>query len=319
MDLAIAEPPSTAITTDLVERIAAFTEASKAPNTRRAYRAGWVAFVTWCRTRDLPCLPAPPAVVAAYIADRAGTIKTSTLAGHLSSIRHAHALAGHPTPTKSAEVSVVMAGIRRTHGIAPLKKKAFQTGDLKAVLARLPDDIRGQRDRALLLVGFCGAFRRSELVGLDVEDLEFTSEGILLSLRRGKTDQHGAGRQIAIGHGTDPKTCPVTAVRRWLTASGITRGPLFRGVDRHGHVRARRLSDRTVARVVKSAGELVGINPQVLGGHSLRSGFATSAAAADIEERVIARTTGHKSLTVLRGYIQSGTAFDGDVVKRLGL
>jgi len=318
MDIVLAET-TTAIASDLASRVATFTEASKAANTRRAYRAGWAAFVAWCQARDLPFLPAPPAVVAAYLADRAGTIKASTLSGHMSGIRHAHVLAGYPTPTKSAEVSVVMAGVRRTHGIAASKKRAFQTGDLKAVLARLPDDIRGQRDRALLLVGFCGAFRRSELVGLDVGDLDFGPDGLRVTIRKSKTDQSKHGRQIGLGHGMSETTCPVTAVRKWLTAANIASGPLFRGVDRHGHVQARRLSDRTVARVVKSAGELVGLDPKVLAGHSLRSGFATSAAAAKIEERTIARTTGHRSLKVLRDYIQAGTVFDGDVVRRLGL
>lgn len=315
----IDQPTTTAISTDLVDKVAEYTAAAKAANTKRAYTAAWRAFTTWCQARHLQALPALPAVVAAYVADRAGATKVSTLAVHVAAIKHAHVLAGFESPTRSKEVAIVMSGIRRTHGCAPKKKAALLVGDLRAITSRVDDDVRGCRDRALLLLGFCGGLRRSELVGLDVQDVAFTGKGLTLTIRKSKTDQQGRGRTIGIGHGAQESSCPVTALRRWLARSGVSQGPLFRGVDRHGHVRTRPLCTRTVARVVQRRGDQVGLDPQVLGGHSLRSGFATSAAAAGIEERTIAKTTGHRSLLVLRGYIQSGTAFDGDVVRRLGL
>jgi len=320
MDLVtIDQPSTTAISTELVTRVAEYTAASKAPNTKRAYTAAWRVFTSWCQARGVQALPALPAVVAAYVADRASATKVSTLSVHLAAIRHAHVLAGFESPTKSKEVAIVMSGIRRTHGCDPRKKAALLVGDLRAIASRVDDDVRGCRDRALLLLVFCGGLRRSEIVALDVGDAVFTSEGVTLSIRRSKTDQQGKGRTIGIGHGTQESTCPVTALRQWLACSGVTEGPLFRGVDRHGHVRAGRLCTRTVARVIKRRGKQVGLDPKVLGGHSLRSGFATSAAKAGVEERVIAKTTGHKSIAILRSYIQSATAFDGDVVRRLGL
>ncbi|MFH1517155.1 MAG: site-specific integrase, partial [Pseudomonadota bacterium] len=311
--------PAALLPADLETKIGGYISASKSHNTRRAYRAGWRAFTAWCRRHDLGFLPAAPVTVAAYVADRAGELKVSTLELRLSAIRHAHDLAGHDSPTNSREVAVVMQGIRRQHGRTPKKKHALLVGDIMAIAGRLSEDLRGHRDRALLLLGFCGGFRRSELVGLDVGDIDFRAEGLTVTIRKAKTDQDSVGRTIGIGHGANELTCPVTAIRRWLTASGLTGGPLFRAIDRHGLLRRGRLTDRSVARIVKRLGGQVGLDPKVLGGHSLRSGFATSAAAAGIEEREIARQTGHRSLVVLRGYIQQGTAFDGDVVRRLGL
>jgi integrase len=175
--------------------------------------------------------------------------------------------------------------------------------------------VAGLRDKALLLLGFSAALRRSEIVNLDVEDLSFRSDGFLLRIRRGKTDQEGRGRTIGVAHGRNG-TCPVVAVRRWLMAAGIESGPLFRAVDRHDHIRQGRLCGRTVCRIVKRHVPQAGLDPARFGGHSLRSGFATSAAAAGVEEREIAEVTGHRSLVVLRGYIRSGKLFD---VERIGL
>lgn len=310
---------NTQITADLATKVGEYVEASKAPNTRRAYRASWRAFETWCHRHGVGPLPATPSTVVAFLADEAERIKVSTLELRVAAIRQAHDLAGFPTPTKSVEVATVMQGIRRKHGTRPEKKAALMTGDVMAICGRLRDDLRGRRDQALLLLGFVCGFRRSELVALNAGDIGFRSEGIVITIERSKTDQEGGGRILGVGHGAHASTCPVTAVRRWLVSSGITTGPLFRGIDRHGRLRARRLSPRSVARIVQRLGQQVGLDPKVLGGHSLRSGFASSAAAAGIEERDIARVTGHRSLVVLRGYVQAGTLFDGDVVQRLGL
>jgi site-specific recombinase XerD len=319
MNQLVTTTGSTTLATDLSDKIAGYVRASKSANTLKAYRCAWAAFAAWCRKNGVDSLPATPGLVVAFLADQAGSLKVSTLELRLAAIRQAHDLAGFPSPTKSVEVATIMQGIRRRHGTKPNKKQALMVGDLIAICARLGDDLRGHRDRALLVLGFVGGFRRSELVNLNVEDIVFKAKGMQATITKGKTDQDGRGRVIGIGHGGNELTCPVTAIRRWLTASGITTGPVLRGVDRHGHLRQGRLSPRSVARIVQGLGEQVGLDPKVLGGHSLRSGFASSAAAAGIEERDIARVTGHRSLLVLRGYIQEGTLFDSDVVQRLGL
>jgi integrase len=165
------------------------------------------------------------------------------------------------------------------------------------------------RDRALLLLGFAGAFRRSELVSLDVEDLEFSRAGLVVRLRRSKTDQEGQGRRIGVPRGQRAETCPLMALQAFLKAASIESGPLFRGVNRHGQLLQGRLSDRAVALVVKRRVEAVGLDPERFAGHSLRAGLATSAAAAGASERAIAKQTGHKSMAVLRRYIRDGDLF----------
>ena len=174
----------------------------------------------------------------------------------------------------------------------------------------LPDDLRGSRDRALLLVGFAGGMRRSEIIGLDMEDVAIEPEGLAVTIRRSKTDQEGQGRLIGIVRGArGPLTDPVAAIEDWRAAAGIESGPLFREVDRAGRVGAGRLSDRAVARIVKRSAARVGIDPERVSGHSLRAGLATSAAAAGAPERVIMSTTGHRSVTMVRRYIRQGSKY----------
>jgi site-specific recombinase XerD len=304
---------------EVVKRTRAYVEASKAKNTRRTYGSAWRSFCSWCRARGLIELPAHPETVATYLADRAATLRPSSLNVHVSAISQAHKLAGVESPTTHEGVRAVVQGIRRTHGTASTPKDAITLNDLRAMLAVAGDDLRGKRDRAMLLVGFCGGLRRSELVGVNVGDLSFRNEGIALRIRRSKTDQQGVGRTIPLGFGASSATCPVLAVRQWVAAAGIDRGPLLRAVDRHGHVRPTRLDGRTVARVVKRLGSAIGLDVGKLGGHSLRAGLATSAAAAGISERTISEITGHRSMLVLRGYIRSGRLFEHDLVSRLGL
>jgi integrase len=187
------------------------------------------------------------------------------------------------------------------------------------MIVGLPESLLGERDRALLLVCFAGAFRRSELVSLDVADVSFTRDGLVIRLRRSKTDQEGEGRTIGIPYGSRPMTCPVRALKEWLDFSGITAGPLFRPVNRHGQVLATRLSDRGVARVVQRAAAAAGLDPTDVAGHSLRAGLATSAAAAGVSERAIMAQTGHKSLPMVRRYIRDGSLFIENAAAGVGL
>jgi site-specific recombinase XerD len=301
----------------VTERAHEYADQAKASNTLRAYRADWRDFAAWCAAADRPALPATPETVALYLADLAGAgRKASTLQRRLSAISRAHQYAGHPSPTKDAAVRAVWAGIRRAHGVAQDGKAPALTADIRAMVNVLPPGLIGVRDRALLLLGFAGAFRRSELVALDVADLELTREGIVVTLRRSKTDQEGEGRRLGIPAGQHAATCPVQAIRAWTAIAGIVEGPLFRPIDRHGNMGPGRLSDRAVALAVKRAALAAGLDPDRYAGHSLRAALATSAAAAGASERSIMDQTGHRSLTMVRRYIREGSLFRDNAAAR---
>ena len=204
-------------------------------------------------------------------------------------------------------------------GVAQQGKAPIVVADLRAILARLPKGPLGLRDRALLLLGFAGGFRRSELVALDVADLAFTSEGITVTIRRSKTDQEGQGRKVGIPSGRHVQTCPVLAVRDWLEESDMVDGAVFRPVLKGGRVCANRLSAQSVNLVVKRAAASIGLDPTLYGGHSLRAGLATAAASAGASERSIAQQTGHRSMKVLRGYIRDGSLYRDNAASIAGL
>lgn len=303
----------------LAEEAFEFAQASKAAATVRAYRSDWRDFTAWCDCRALVALPASPETVALYITDLAGWAKCSTIGRRLAAISQAHQTAGHESPTQTPRVRTTMAGIRRTIGVAQQGKVPVLTADLRRMVGTLDDRVIGIRDRALLLVGFAGAFRRSELVGLDVADITDGADGLTVLLRRSKTDQEGVGRKIGLPYGSSPATCPVRAYRAWLEASGITDGPVFRPVDRHGRVRPGRLSGNAVALIVKRTLSNAGVDSANYAGHSLRAGLATSAAQAGASERSIMAQTGHKSLPMVRRYIRDGNLFRENAASMVGL
>ncbi|MDQ6618011.1 MAG: site-specific integrase [Actinomycetota bacterium] len=216
-------------------------------------------------------------------------------------------------------VRAVHAGIRRSQGTAPAVKAPAVTAELRAMVAQLPGDLRGVRDRAMLLVGFAAALRRSELVALDVADVAETAEGLVVTLRRSKTDPEGAGRKIGVPYGSHPATCPVRALRAWTEIAGVADGPLFVTIDRAGRLGTTRASDRCVARTVQRAALGAGLDPARYAGHSLRAGLATSAAATGASERSIMNQTGHKSLPILRRYIREGSLFTDNAAASVGL
>ncbi len=304
---------------EAAERAREYVGQARAANTLRGYRADWAHFEAWCRDHGLSSLPASPESVALYLATLAETHKASTLQRHLSSISQAHKAAGLETPTAHVAVRAVWAGIRRARGVAQEGKAPAVTDDVRAMVASLPYSLLGSRDRVLLLLGFAGAFRRSELVSLDIGDVQETREGLVATLRRSKTDQEGEGRKVGIPYGSNPATCPVRSLRGWIEASGIEEGPLFRGVDRHGRLLPNRLSDKAVSLVVKRRAQAAGLDPSKYSGHSLRAGLATSAAAAGVSERAIMAQTGHRSLHVVRRYIRDGSLFTENAAARVGL
>ena len=287
-----------------------------AENTQRAYRSDWRAFEDWCRHRGYVALPADSGTVALYISKLADQgFKVSTINRRLVTIDRAHKNREVPSPVGTALVQTVFQGIQRKIGVKPEVKKPILLDDLRAMLASLPNSLAGLRDRALLLVGFAGAFRRSELVNIDVDDLSTVPEGFVVQLKRSKTDPYRHGRQVGIPYGNSEQTCPVTALETWLTMAGLASGPVFRPVDRYDHLRLAPLSGRAVARIVKRCAAQAGLNRSKFSGHSLRAGFATSAAIAGVPERLIMKQTGHKSTKMVRRYIRDGQLFCDNAAK----
>jgi integrase len=248
--------------------------------------------------------------------------RTSQGGQHTASIERiteGHKVAGLDSPTHTAIVRNTMKGIRRTLGTAPVQKAPALTDDIRAMVDATNMSLIGARDRALILLGFAGAFRRSELVRLDVDDCAFGKDGLTVTLRRSKSDQDGAGRKIGIPYGSNPETCPVRSMQAWMEAAGINAGPVFRSINRHGQVRSGRLSGIDVARVVKKLAERAGLEPKKYAGHSLRAGHATSAAIAGASERSIMNQTGHRSVQMVRRYIREGSLFRENSAGKLGL
>jgi len=265
-------------------------------------------------------MPAIPQTVALYLTDRAATLKTSSLARRLTVINRAHQAKGCPSPATmdNAVVSEVWKGIKRTKGTAQHGKKPLLTLDLRRIVADLSEGLQGVRDRALLLCGFAGGSRRSELAALRVEDLEDSPDGLVVRLQRSKTDQEGQGRLVALPYGSDPQTCPVRAVRAWMEAGQITAGPLFRGINRHGTLSAA-MHPSSVAYIVKRCAGRAGLAVMEYAGHSLRSGLATQAAMNGASELSIMKQTGHRSLMTVRKYIREGSLFRDNAATKLGL
>jgi integrase len=303
----------------LVESARRYVEQGKAKSTRRAYRASFAGFEEWCTSRGLSACPSPPATVAIYLAALADAgAAVATIEKMLAAIAHEHRSRGFVWPRGEPAVRETMAGIRRTIGTSPTTKKAPVGDDeLAALVATLGEDLAGLRDRALLTLGWSSACRRSELVALDVADLEFQTEGLHVRVRRSKNDQEAKGLDKGVPYASSPALCAVRAVRAWLDAAGIKEGAIFRGVDRYGNVAKNRLADRTVARVVQRAALAAGLDPARYGGHSLRSGFMTTAAEKGRPLEAIMRQTGHKSERVARGYIQHATVFVNNPAKGL--
>lgn len=287
---------------DLQLQVKAYADAAVTANTRRAYRADIEHFIAW--GGSIPCSPDR---VAEYLATYASILSVATLKRRIASISKAHKLLNYPTPTSSDEVLMTLKGISRVHGRPQRQATALLKDDLILALAVMPSDMRAIRDKAILLLGFCAALRRSELCRVEFDHLNFTSEGIILTLPRSKTDQAGEGRTIAVPLGRG-KVCPVNAVTHWLAISGIKNGPLFRGID-GANLASKRLCDRSISNIIKLRMGDAGYPEAQYSGHSLRSGLATSAAQQGFSSWDIRRQTGHKSDAMLQRYIRNGGHF----------
>jgi site-specific recombinase XerD len=317
---------------DLAARAAEFARSSRSAATERAYRSDWADFSSWCGRAGLSPLPASPATVGAYLTARASELKVATLNRRLAAITVAHRTAGLGLDGGHLAIAQVLAGIRRAYGTRQTPKTAILTEDLRRVIRSLPTTtLAGIRDRALLLTGFAGAFRRSELAALDLADLSVSAGGVVITIRRGKTDQEGAGRQVGIPRARrSSPTCPVAALESWLAELSTRpinltpqidreRNPnaLFRAVF-HGRL-GDRLSGHAVAEIVKRAVSRLGFDPRNFAGHSLRSGFATSAARGGADLAFIMQQTGHKNADVARRYVHAGALLQNPASKAVKL
>jgi site-specific recombinase XerD len=264
-------------------------------------------------------MPAEATVLVAYLTSLAKTHKVSSITRRLAAISVAHRFSQQKTnPVKDFKVKQLVEGIKRKKKCAPTQKQPTVTLHIKEMVGEIPPTLQGLRDKALLLLGFSGALRRSELVGIDVEDLALCKEGLVVTIKKSKTDQYSFGRKVGVCFGDHEETCPVKAVTHWMKASGISAGPLFRPV-KWSKVQVARLSDKAVARMVKRYGADIGLEASKFSGHSLRAGLVTSAIQAGVDPLDVQRHSGHASLDMLKRYIRDATVFRGNPTNKIGL
>jgi len=298
----------------LVVAAADYARASRAESTRRAYAGDWKDFTAWCETRRACSLPAEASVVAIYLTDLAqGGLQVSTMARRLAAIRAAHKAAGHAEP-RSPGLDEVWSGIRRSHGRPPRKKRALGVKALQKVVKAMPGGLKGLRDTAIILVGFGMAARRSEIAALDLAGpgagpvrARFVDGGLEIAIDKSKGDQAGKGAVLGIAYGK--RICAVLALRAWLSAAQITEGAVFRQMHRSGRVLEARMSGAAIAAVIKEAAARVGLDPDDIGGHSVRSGFITDAMAAGARPEKVMAQSRHARFDTMRGYIQDADRF----------
>ena len=312
----VSMPQSALLPEHLAASAKAYAHQSRAQNTKRAYRSDWGHFVRWCNEQSFPSLPASPQTLAQYLAYRADSgVKVSTLERSLAAISQAHKHAGHESPRSHALVQTVFKGIRRTLGTAAAQKPPLLSEDLRTLVRALPTTPKGIRDRALLTVGWAGAFRRAELVALDIPDLTWTREGVLLHVRWSKKDQEGKGLIKALPYTSDSLLCPVRALQDWIDASKVKEGPIFRPLHKAGKVRNRRLHPSAVAEIIRKRAAEAGIEKaKDLAAHSLRRGFITSAKSAGADDTRLMKHTGHKTWKVYAAYIADVDHWDNNPV-----
>ncbi len=294
---------------------------ARADNTVDAYASDWKDFCDWCSQQGQAYFPAAPETIVNYINDLADNAKANTVARRISALTENYDAAGlTDNPCRMPLVKDALRGIKRMKGTLQQGKMPILFDDLKEMLRHADGHALEQaRDRAILLVGFYGAMRRSEIAALNVEDLRFSRLGLLITIRNAKTDKSGQGQIVAIPAVEDESVDAVRALRHWLQAAGITTGPVFRGFTKKRSVRKTHISDKSIALIVKKYAEAVGMDPKDYGAHSLRHGFATSAAQHKVEERQIMRQTRHKSQAVVRRYIdEADRLIDNPVFKITG-
>lgn len=312
--------PRGAAPIDVLDDVARLLRESRSERTWKAYESDLRAWRSWCDDNDVDPFPASTETLVWWLQSQAAQgYAAATISRRLVTIRQAHRRGGFDDPTDSEAVRTVWQGVRRRLGTAQRQVKPITIETLRRLVSTCGEDLAGRRDRALLVVGFAGGFRRSEVAALEVADVERHDDGLVVNLRRSKTDQEGAGRRVGLPYGSNPETCPVRTLEAWLEAAAIEDGPLFRPVTMHGRLGARALSGRAVAEIVKRRVLAAGLDPTRYSGHSLRAGLVTSAALAGASEITIARQTGHRSMTVLRRYVREADMFRANAAGVVGL
>jgi len=315
------------ITTDikaLQEETLLNLQNSKANNTVRAYKSDFNDFGIFCAQNGFKSLPSDPKIVSLYLTHLSTKdAKMSTLKRRLVSIGVIHKLKGHYLDTKHPSIIENIMGIKRRKGSIQKAKKPILINSLKLIIDVIDEqqneDIKKLRDRSIILIGFSGGFRRNEIVSLDYDDLDFVPEGVKINIKRSKTDQFGEGFTKALPYFDSSQYCPVVSLKNLLDISKITSGPVFRRFLKGSKLSENRLTDQTVAILIKEYLNLAGINSKNYSGHSLRSGFATSAAESGVEERNIMAMTGHKSTEMVRRYIKEANLFKNNALNKIKL
>ena len=297
-------------------------QSSKASNTVRAYKSDFSDFGVFCAQNGFKSLPSEPKVVSLYLTHLSTKdAKMSTLKRRLVSIGVIHKLKGHYLDTKHPAIIENIMGIKRRKGSFQKAKKPILINSLKKIINAIDkqkkEEIKKLRDRSIILIGFSGGFRRNEIVSLDYDDLDFVPEGLKLSIRRSKTDQFGEGFTKALPYFDSSQYCPVVSLKKLLDLSKIRSGPVFRRFSKGSKLSENRLTDQTVALLIKEYLYLAGIDSENFSGHSLRSGFATSAAESGVEERNIMAMTGHKSTEMVRRYIKEANLFKNNALNKI--
>ena len=297
-------------------------KSSKANNTIRAYKSDFNDFGLFCVKNGFNSLPSEPKTVSLYMTHLSSKgSKISTLKRRLVSIGVIHRLKGHYLDTKHPSIIENIMGIKRRKGSIQKGKKPLLINHLKQIVKVIDEEknneIKKFRDRSIILIGFSGGFRRNEIVSLDYDDLDFVTEGLKINLKRSKTDQFGAGLTKGLPYFDNSQYCPVISIQKWIKISEIKSGPLFRRFTKGSNLSEYRLTDQSVALLIKKYLELAGIDSKNYSGHSLRSGFATSAAESGAEERTIMAMTGHKSSEMVRRYIKEANLFKNNALNKI--
>jgi len=297
-------------------------KSSKANNTIRAYKSDFKDFALFCAKNAFKNLPTEPKVVSLYLTYLSTKeAKMSTLKRRLVSIGVIHKLKGHYLDTKHPSIIENIMGIKRRKGSIQKSKKPLLINNLKKIINAIDngkkDNIKKLRDRTIILIGFSGGFRRNEIVSLDYDDLDFVPEGLKINIKRSKTDQFGEGSVKALPYFNKSQYCPVVSLKKWMDLTSITSGPVFRRFIKGSKLSENRLTNQTVALLIKEYLNLAGIDSTNYSGHSLRSGFATSAAESGAEERSIMNMTGHKSTEMVRRYIKEANLFKNNPLSKI--
>jgi site-specific recombinase XerD len=299
-------------------------QSSKADNTVRAYKSDFNDFALFCAQNGFKSLPSEPKIISLYLTHLSTkNIKVSTLKRRLVSIAVIHKLKGHYLDTKHPSIIENLLGIKRRKGSIQKGKKPLLINNLKKIINVIDEQKKEKiikyRDRSIILIGFSGGFRRNEIVSLNYEDLDFVPEGLKINLRKSKTDQYGEGFTKGLPYFDSPLFCPVISIQKWIKLSNISSGPLFRRFTKGANLLEKRLTDQTVALLIKEYLNLAGIDNRNYSGHSLRSGFATTAAESGAEERSIMAMTGHKSPEMVRRYIKEANLFKNNPLNKIKL